>query len=176
MLTLLILFAVNFCSIVNAANEEDLLSFIKQPFNVNNKIVYMKNDYIVRTERLLNSRTYSAEEYDQILSRMNEVLEIMNEEQTTDPTAMSWQAEHRVLRLIYESAEVAGITVKYGKTDSSNGYLAFYEKDGTKIDEIYYAENGFKVTGVGLWAILLVGLMLTFVGFGLRIYREKLFA
>lgn len=162
-----------FCGSASAATEEDIFNFLKQPFEVNGEVHYIDNSFIVRAERFFDTHKYTPEQYEQILARMKEVLEIMKQEGVTDPTCMSWQAEHRVLSLIYEGAEVAGITVEYGKTGENEGYLIFYEKDGTKIDEIYYTECGFKITGSGDGLMLGGGLMLTVAGVTLWTYRRK---
>ena len=82
---------------------------------------------------------------------------------------MSWESEHRVLSLIYEGAKVAGIKVVYNK-----GCLRFYEMDGSLIDEIYYTENAFKITGLREGAMLGAGLLLTVMGLTLRTCRRRM--
>jgi len=169
LLSLTLMVMVTFCGKASAATEQDILSFLRQPFEINGEVQYIKNDFIVRAERFFATHKYTPEQYDQILARIKEVLEVMKQEGVTDPTAMSWQAEHRVLSLIYEGAEVANIVVKSGK-----GYLVFYEKDGTKIDEIYYTENSFKVTGLGDGVMLGTGIVFAIGGMLLWSYKRRL--
>jgi len=160
----------------SAATDQDILALMRQPFEVNGQVEYIKSDYIIRTERFFNSHRFTPEQYDQILARVNEAREILKMERTTDPTSMTWQSEHRLLRLIYEGGEIVNVTIKYGKTDVGHGYLAFYEKDGRKIDEIYYAENSFKITGTNYGIILIGGFIMALIGIVLGIYRRRLLA
>jgi hypothetical protein len=171
LLSLTLIFMASFCGKASAATEQDILNFLRQPFELNGEVQYIKNDYIVRAERFFSSHKYTPEQYDQILARLKEVLEVMKQAGVTDPTSMTWESEHRVLSLIYEGAEVANIEVKYGK-----GYLIFYEKDGTKIDEIYYTENNFKVTGLGDGVMLGTGLVFAAGGIFLWSYKRRLMA
>lgn len=173
---LTLMLVASFCGQASAATEQDILEFLRQPFEINGEIQYINNDFIVRAERFFSTHKYTSEEYDQILARIKEVLEIMKQEGVTDPTSMTWEGEHRVLSLIYEGAEVAKIIVKYGKNGAGEGYLIFYEMDGTKLDEIYYTENGFKITGLKDGVMLGSGMALVAAGMFLWSYRRRLTA
>ena len=168
-LLLAMLVLVSFSGEANAATEQDIFDFLRAPFILSGETQYIHESYILRVERFFDSHKFTPEEYDQILARMKEVLAVMQQEGVADPTAMSWESEHRVLSLIYEGAKVAGIKVVYNK-----GCLRFYEMDGSLIDEIYYTENAFKITGLREGAMLGAGLLLTVMGLTLRTCRRRM--
>jgi hypothetical protein len=164
---------------VFAATQQDVLNFLKQKVTINGKVFRLSNDDYIRAERFFNSHKYSSEQYDDFLVRMQEVLDIMKKEGKTDISAMTWQSEHVILRLINEGADIAGIVVKYGKDSQGKSYLEFFEKNGKQIDEITNAAQVFKYTGqseesiVSAQVLMPVGLLITILGLGLYLIRRR---
>jgi hypothetical protein len=156
-----------------AATEQDVLNYIKAPYEVNGEVKNVNQDDIIRAERFFQTNKFTSAEYDQILARMKEMLQIMKDEGQIDPTSMTWQSEHRFLTLANEIASVTHTTIKYGKTDSKHGYLIIYDNAGKKLDEIYYTEDNFyKYTGSSDTLLMVIGLGLISAFIGLK-YKKK---
>lgn len=116
----------------NAAINSRLYDYAKQTHIVAGDTIKLSGADLVRVERFLIQNEISDVEASGIISKLDEIKIILDNEGTSNITKISKAKKQEILSLVEEAASYIGATVSY---DNSEKVLYIY-KNGVKIEAI----------------------------------------
>jgi len=115
---------------VKAASEDELLAHMSKTFKIAGSEVKLLDSDIVKVERYLSENEITADQADQIIAKIDEIVAIMNSEGVADPLKLNDAKRKEVLNIAKEAANLAGASLTY---DYTNKVVSIY-KDGKLVD------------------------------------------
>ena len=122
-----------FCNVTvsRAATNEELIAYATKAFNVNGTTVELKAADKVKVKRYLEQNPVTEAEADQIISKIDAGVSLLEAENVTDLTKLSTAKKQELLSLGQQAAKIAGAELTY---DSNSKAISVY-KDGVLIDQ-----------------------------------------
>lgn len=141
--------SLSFTINVHASINNRLYDYAKQSHFVAGDIIKLSDADLVRVERFLIQNEISDVEASGIISKLDEIKIILDNEGTSNITKISKAKKQEILNLVEEAASYIGATVSY---DNSEKVLYLY-KNGVKIEAIQ-VNPYLKQTGASNYIIL----------------------
>ena len=142
---LTILIVVSFVTISNAATKEELLNHITRTYTIAGEQIKISNSDYVKVERYFSKYPVDEQTADKIITKINEVVSLMNNEGISNPYKLKKEKKKELLNIAQDVAILTGATLTYNTKDKS---VTVY-RDGKLQDVIYLGSESstFRATG-----------------------------
>lgn len=140
----LVLVLTCFMTVANAATKDELIAAVSKTYTVAGKKVSLSNSDLVKVKRYVSENEISSENADAIIAKIDEAVNLMDKEGTSDPTKLSKSKKEELLNIAKEAASLAGASLTY---DANNKSISIY-KDGKLYDSVSLTSN-YKFTQSG---------------------------
>ncbi len=167
LLVLFLLFIIGIAN-VKAISESELLNRLTKPYTVNGATFQATDEQKVLIERYLNQYEVSSTDADYIVSKLEEVFNVLKNSGKTSFYDLSSRDKQKIISLVADVATntsvdcaiVDGSLVVY--VPGSNRGEVFYEApvNPTKTGKITQTNRTFTLFGVGMFAVIGMALVL----------------
>ena len=157
-------------SIVNAATNQELISYVSKSFSIAGKSVSLSSEDKVKIERYLNAHPVTAEQADKIIAKIDEAVTYLNTVGVSSFSKLSQSQKEKLLAIAKDAAAIAGATISY---DAKSGAISIYF-DGVLFDQVS-TQKGLKQTGTDHSYIVyaIAGVAVIAVATGVVVRKKK---
>lgn len=125
------------CNVAYCAEEESLADKL---YSIGSEYGFTTQDK-VKIERYLATNEITRNQEEQIISKAQEMVEVMSKEQTKDYDSLSKESQSKIKKIASEAANILGLTLEY-----SSRSVSIY-KDGILQDVYNYDNEKLLYTG-----------------------------
>ena len=125
------------CNVAYCAEEESLADKL---YSIGSEYGFTTQDK-VKIERYLATNEITKDQEEQIISKAQEMVEVMSQEQTKDYDSLSKESQSKIKKIASEAANILGLTLEY-----SSRSVSIY-KDGVLQDIYSYNNQKLLYTG-----------------------------
>lgn len=142
--TLVLFMALALTTTVNASASDDLLNELSKTYTVGGEEITISAGDKVKIERYLADNPVTEEQKDTIISKLNEIITIMNEEGVSDPGKLPSDKKTQAMNLAKEAASAIDLKLVM---DTNTNTIDIYNAEGKLLESATIEKGKLSYTG-----------------------------
>ena len=130
-------------TVANAATEEELANFVKQPHKIAGQTKQITAEQKVEVDRFLDTHEVTDAQADSVIAKIKEGIAIMDKAGTADLDKLKTADKTELTNIAKEVAKILNLKLKI---NSSAKRVEIYE-NGTFLTSVPYGDDGLAKTG-----------------------------